>query len=184
MDYQDNILGNSHVNLNKVGASSMERKCHRRYYINISISEYLSWNWQERLAINEARSRPMKKKVINRFYLFSNHNTSNIPNILNPTVNLSLASQTKCENIFSDLYLDHIFHIFLGYLPGYILFLLVCGNYTLTLKRGRCRNLLSIDSQLNLIEPSTNIISPPNAERGYRTKIEILHEGVFKYSIE
>ena len=46
-----------------------------------------------------------------------------------------------------------------------------------------CGNLLSIDSRLNRIDPSTNIIFPPNAERGYITKFEILLEGVFKYSI-
>ena len=33
---------------------------------------------------------------------------------------------------------------------------------------GVCRNLLSIDSRLNRIVPSTNIF-PPNPERGYRT---------------
>ena len=33
-----------------------------------------------------------------------------------------------------------------------------------------CRNLLSIDSRLNQIDPSTNIIFLPNTERGYRTK--------------
>ena len=43
---------------------------------------------------------------------------------------------------------------------------------------------MPIDSQLNQIDPSTNIISPPNAEQGYRTKLEILLEGVFQYSIE
>ena len=31
-----------------------------------------------------------------------------------------------------------------------------------------CRNLLSIDYQLNRINPSTNIIILPNAEQGYR----------------
>ena len=46
-----------------------------------------------------------------------------------------------------------------------------------------CRNLLSIDSQLNRINPSTNIF-PPNPERGYRTKFEILLEEVFPNSIE
>ena len=46
-----------------------------------------------------------------------------------------------------------------------------------------CRNILSIDSQLNQIDLSTNIF-PPNPERGYRTKFEILLEGVFQYSIE
>ena len=38
-----------------------------------------------------------------------------------------------------------------------------------------CRNLLSIDSPLNRINPSTNIPSP-NPEQGYRTKFETLLE--------
>ena len=46
-----------------------------------------------------------------------------------------------------------------------------------------CRNLLSIDSRLNRIDPSTNIF-PPNPERGYRTKFEIILEEVFPNSIE
>ena len=46
-----------------------------------------------------------------------------------------------------------------------------------------CRNLLSIDSRLNRIDPSTNIF-PPNPEQGYRTKFEILLEEVFPNSIE
>ena len=46
-----------------------------------------------------------------------------------------------------------------------------------------CRNLLSIDSRLNRIDPSTNILLP-NPERGYRTKFEILLEKVFPNSIE
>ena len=46
-----------------------------------------------------------------------------------------------------------------------------------------CRNLLSTNSRLNWIDPSTNIF-PPNPERGYRTKFEILLEEVFPNSIE
>ena len=102
------------------------------------------------------------KSVIDGFYLFSNHDTSNIPNISNQTVNLSLAFQTKCDNMFSDPESDHIFSHFLGTYLVYLLCLLVCGNYPLTSKRGRCRNLLSIDSRLNRIDPSTNVILPPN----------------------
>ena len=51
------------------------------------------------------------------------------------------------------------------------------------INRGRCRNLLSTDSRLNRIDPSTNIF-PSNPERGYRTKFEILLEEVFPNSIE
>ena len=46
-----------------------------------------------------------------------------------------------------------------------------------------CRNILSINSQLNWIDPSKNI-SPPSPEQGYRTKFEILLEGVFTNSME
>ena len=52
---------------------------------------------------------------------------------------------------------DHIFSHFLGTYLVYILCLIVCGNYQLTSKRGGCRNLLSIDSRLNRIDPSTNV---------------------------
>ena len=53
-----------------------------------------------------------KKNVIYGFYLFSNHDTSNIPNLSHSTVISSLASQTKCDNMFSDPDLDHIFSHF------------------------------------------------------------------------
>ena len=85
--------------------------------------------------------------------------------------------------MFSDPDPDNIFSDFSGMYLVYILFLIVCGDYPLNPKRGRCRNLLSIDSRLNIIDPSTNIY-PPNPERGYITKFEILLKGVFQYSIE
>ena len=57
---------------------------------------------------------------------------------------MSFASQTKCDIMFSDLESDHIFSHFCFYVTYlvYILFLLVCGNYLLTLKMRRCRNIL------------------------------------------
>ena len=121
--------------------------------------------WWFRLAIDGT------KMSSTGFIDFSNYDTSNILNLSNPTVNLSLASQTKCNDMFLDPELDHMFSYFLGYIPGLYIFLLVCGNYPLTLKRGRCRNLLSIYSRLNQINPSTNIIFLPNVERGYITKL-------------
>ena len=58
------------------------------------------------------------------------------------------------------------------------------GKPHLEVKHGeKYRNLLSIDSQLNQIDPSTNIIFLTNVEQGYRTKLEILLEGVFQYII-
>ena len=133
--------------------------------------------------MNLARN-PWNENVINSFYIISNHDTSNIPNILNLNINSSLASQNKCENMFSDPELDNIFSHLSGTYLVYIFFLLICGNYPLTLKRVRCRNILSIDFRLNRIDPSTNIILSPNAERGYRTKFEIRLEGLFQYIIE
>ena len=117
-------------------------------------------------------------------YQFLNYDNSNIPNISNSKVNSSIASQTKCDDMFSDPESDHIFSHFSGTYMVYILFLLVCGNYPLTSKRGGCRNLLSVDTRLNRIDPSTNNIFPPNTELGYRTEFEILLGGVFQYSIE
>ena len=66
MDYQENILRNLRVNLNKVGASLVEQKCHQRYYINVPISAYLSFNLQEQLAIDEAGSQSMEPKRYRR----------------------------------------------------------------------------------------------------------------------
>ena len=125
--------------------------------------------------------RKCHQQVLSIFY---NHDTSNIPNILNPDVDLSLAYQTKSDDMFSDPESDNIFSHFLGTYLVYILFILVCGNYPLNSKRGSCRNIMSIDSRLNRIDLSTNIISPPNAEWRYRTKFVILLVGVFQYSIE
>ena len=97
-------------------------------------------NLQSWLAIDKT------KTLLISYILFSNHDTSIISNISNPNVNSSLASQTKCDNVFSDTQSDHIFSHFLGTYLVYILFPLVSGNYPFTSKRGRCRNLLSIDS--------------------------------------
>ena len=63
------------------------------------------------------------KNAIEGFYHFSNHNTSNIPNLLNLTVNLSLVSQTKCDDMFSDPDLT-----LLEYVPVVIIHLLQRGE--------------------------------------------------------
>ena len=132
---------------------------HKYYRVNIFIVNLkrAACDWWSWLAIDET------KTLLTSYILFSNHNTSILSNL----------SKTKCDNVFSYPESDHIFSHFLGTYLVYILFLLVCGNYPLTSKRGRCRNLLSIDSRLNRIDPSTNIF-PPNPEQGYKTKFEIL----------
>ena len=68
-------------------------------------------------SIRQARDR-WNKNIIDGFINFSNHDTSNTTNILDPNVNLGLASMTKCDNMFSDPESDHIFYIF-GYVPGF-----------------------------------------------------------------
>ena len=108
---------NSPVNLNKDGASSMERKCHRRYYINILVYGYLSFNLQERLVIDKSGSRLMGKNIINRFYLFSYHNTSNIPNLSNPSKFELSISNEMWQHVFISGVGSYIF-TFLGYVPG------------------------------------------------------------------
>ena len=60
----------------------------------------------------------MERKRYRQVFYFSNHNTSNIPNLLNLNVKLGLAYQTKCDNMFSDHKTDHIYFTFLGYVPG------------------------------------------------------------------
>ena len=92
---------------------------------------------------------------------FFSQDISIISNLCNPNVNLSLLSQAKLDNIFSHTDSDHIFSHFSVMYLVYILFLLVCGNYLLTLKMGRCRNPLKVDSRLNQIDPGTNIIYQP-----------------------
>ena len=47
---------------------------------------------------------------------------------------------------------DYIFSHFLGKYLVYIFFLLICGNYPLTSKRRRFRNILYIDS-LSVLRP-------------------------------
>ena len=112
-------------------------KFHWWYCVHFYVSKYLSYNRQSTLTIDGTKTSSTV------FLDFFNQYIPNISNI-NPNENMSLAYQTKCDDMFSDPESDHIFsHFFLSvtYLV-YFLFLLVCGNYPLTLKRVRCRNLL------------------------------------------
>ena len=174
---RENILRNSHVNLNKVGASPIEQKCHQRYYIYILVSIYLSCNWQEWLTIDEAGLRSMERKcyrqvlsVFKSRYLKYSRNLES-----KHKFELSISHQ-MWQHVFRSGVGSYIFTFFSGMYLVYIFFLLVCGNYPFTPKMGWCRNLMSIDSWLNQIDPWTNIIFLPNAERGYITKFEILLE--------
>ena len=185
MDIRENILLNSHANLNKVGAALMKQKCHQRYYKKILVSDYLSFNRQERLVINEDGSQSMKQKLYWQLLSIFKSGYLKYSKSLESERKFELSISNKIwQHVFRYRESDHIFSHFLGTYLVYILFLLVCSKYLITLKNGRWRNLLSIDSRLNQIEPSTNNISPPNEERGYRTKFEILLEGLFQYITE
>ena len=81
----------------------MQQKCHWRSYINSPISKYLSYSWQVMLA------KDGTKMLSTSFINFLNQYISNISDIYNPNVNMSIASQTKCDSMFSDPKLDHIF---------------------------------------------------------------------------
>ena len=85
----------------------MEQKSHQWYYVNIVVSK--KYNLQStRQALNL-----WNKNSLTGFIAFLNHNTSNIPNLSNLTVNLGLVSQPKCDDMFLDLKSDHIFSYFL-----------------------------------------------------------------------
>ena len=127
----------SHVNLNKVitrgKISWMKRKRHRQYYQNLLISEYLSYIRQGTLAIYGTK---ISLTGLSIFQI-------NISQISTIRKNMSLASQTKCDIIFSDPKSDHIFpHFFSVTYMAYILFVLIFGNDPLDSKRGRCWNQL------------------------------------------
>ena len=75
---------------------SLMQKCfHQRYYVNFLVSEYLSFNLQSHAP------DWWEKNVIDGY--FPDFSNQNISNIYNPNKNLSLAFQTKCEIMFSDL---------------------------------------------------------------------------------
>ena len=134
------------------------------------ISAFLLCNRQGRL----------KNDDLGGFIDYSNHDTSNIPNMLNLKVNSSLVSQTKCDNMFSDPSSDHILSHFLvrtWFIYFFFLYVLIIH----LLQRGEgCRNIPCIDSRINRMDANTNIIFLPNIENGYITKFEIILGGVFQ----
>ena len=109
------------------------------------------------------------------FYLISNGYISKISNIYNPDKNLSLASQTIWDHLFSDPKSDHTFHIFwLCTWLIYIFFLYVAILHLLQIWEGvgiYCK--LIIDRFKST--PSRRLFTIQ-----YRTKTEILLEEVFR----
>ena len=76
--------------------SSMLLRTFSPIYISILELTSSDRNRQLRLAINGT------KTLSTGFIYFSNLHTSDIPNLSNTSVYLSLVSQTKCDNLFSD----------------------------------------------------------------------------------
>ena len=108
----------SSVNLNKNGASLMKLKCHWRYYINILISIYLSFNWKERLAIDKAGSQSMKRNVIDKFYLIFKSWYLKYIKYLESERKFELSiSKEMWQHVFRSVVGSYIF-TFLGYVPG------------------------------------------------------------------
>ena len=148
----------------------MERKFHRRYYINIFVSKYLSFNWQERLAINEAGSQFMERKRYWQVLSTFKSRYLKYPKSLESERKFDLSiSNEMWQHVFRPAVGSYIFTFF-GYVPGLYFFNSYLVIVPLLRRGGGFRYLLSIDSLLNLIDSSTNIIFPPNEEQGYRTK--------------
>ena len=106
--------------------SPMKQKFHRSYYIDIIVSEYLSCNWQDSLAVNGTK---MSSAV---FIAFSNHDTSNIPNLSNLNVSLEYYLKQNlmtCFHIWSQIIYFHIFLVM--YLVYIFLFLYVVITHLL-----------------------------------------------------
>ena len=99
----------SHVNLNKVGSRG-QMSLMQKHFINGTTYIFSYPNIYP--MVNKARSRWMEQKYHQRFSLLSNIYKSNTSNIYNPDVNLSLAYQTKCDNMFSYLKSDYILSYF------------------------------------------------------------------------
>ena len=129
----------SHINLNKFGSRG-KISLMQKNVIGGTTNMYSCPNIYT--IVDNARSRSTEKMSSMSFIDYSNKYISNISNIYNLNVNMSLASKTKCDNMFLDTELDNIFsHSSVTYLV-YTFFLLVCGYYTRTSKMVRCTNLL------------------------------------------
>ena len=125
----------------------MEQKWHQQCCVYFFISEYLSFHRQIHAC------GQWNEIFIDRFSQFSNHYIS------------YLQSEHKYELSISNKMWQHVFRsgsqiiyfhsLFFSYVPDYILYLLVHGNYPLTLKTWGCSNLLQVDSWLNRIDLTT-----------------------------
>ena len=120
--------------------SLMQKQFHQLYCFNFLISEYLSFNqqshshykWNKNI-IDGSFSRFFKSKYLK--YIKYIHSEQKYE--------LSISNK-MWQHVFrsgSRIIYFHIFVFSVLYLV-YTFFLLLCGNYPLTSKSGRCRNLL------------------------------------------
>ena len=151
--------------MNKVG--SCAQKFHRcdKILIGSHITTYISSYLNIYPGIRKARSRVSTTR---RFYftwhfcfcVLWNQYISKMSNLYNPDKKIKPSISNNMWPHVSDPKSDHTF-IFFGYVPGLYFFLILCGNFPVTSKTGRCWNLLKFDSRLNQIYPGRNIISWP-----------------------
>ena len=132
--------------------SLMQQEYHWGYYIIFLISKYWSRDQQSMLTINAPKmsstffSAPKSIYLKYLQYLQSGHKFE-----------ISIQNDIWLHVFRSEVGL-YIFIFLITYLV-YSLFLIVCGNFPLTLNTGMCWNLLWFDSRLNWINPIKNIIS-------------------------
>ena len=106
------------INLNEAGASSMKRKFHRRNYINILVSIYLSLNWQERLAIDKLDRDWWNENVIDKLYLILKSKYLKYFKSLESERKFELnISNEMWKRVFISGVGSYIF-TYLGYVPG------------------------------------------------------------------
>ena len=127
------------------------------------------------------------------FLDFPNQYISNISNLYNTNENMSLASQTKCDNLFSDLGVRSYIFTFFSQLRTWFVFCFL--SYVVIihlLRRGGgvgiyCKFIPNwIESNrawLNWINLSMNIITRPIQIRIKETKFGILIGELFQYTI-
>ena len=85
----------SHVNLNKLGAHDKNI-----IYGTEMASILLIKSHYIQISTMQSTRHDGTKMPSTGFIAFLNHDTSNIPNISNPNVNLELASQTKFDKTY------------------------------------------------------------------------------------
>ena len=125
----------SHINLNKVGLcgknfNGSEKNSFTYVLLPTLPRIWISISWSTN---NNYTCQQQDGYIFHDSFLslLSNQYISNLYNLYNLDVNLSLASQTICDHMFPDPQSDHISPFFCCVLGLYI-FLLVCGHFPLT----------------------------------------------------